>query len=165
MSLEGNGAREAVVRVFRGDKSGGQEVEYRVPIEPGMRRVHTGEGIPEWWQNGDATLVPGSGDSIVYLDRDRIVTTRSDGPDHAILSDADLPAHSHIRSAIWSYDHTRILFAAVMGDDRLTGPDATISLPEEQQPDVELWSVALDGSDLRNLSNDPALRQADPGTN
>ena len=28
--------REAVVRVFRGDASGGQEVEYRVPIEPGM---------------------------------------------------------------------------------------------------------------------------------
>ena len=33
----GSGAsREAVVRVFRGDASGGQEVEYRVPIEPGM---------------------------------------------------------------------------------------------------------------------------------
>ena len=30
------GSREAVVRVFRGDASGGQEVEYRVPIEPGM---------------------------------------------------------------------------------------------------------------------------------
>ena len=29
-------AREAVVRVFRGDKTGGQEVEYKVPIEPGM---------------------------------------------------------------------------------------------------------------------------------
>ena len=28
--------RELTLRVFRGDKSGGQEVEYRVPIEPGM---------------------------------------------------------------------------------------------------------------------------------
>jgi len=28
--------REVVVRVFRGDKEGGSEVEYRVPIEPGM---------------------------------------------------------------------------------------------------------------------------------
>jgi succinate dehydrogenase iron-sulfur subunit len=28
--------REAVVRVFRGDANGGQEVEYKVPIEPGM---------------------------------------------------------------------------------------------------------------------------------
>ena len=36
-SATANGTgREAVVRVFRGDKSGGQEVEYRVPIEPGM---------------------------------------------------------------------------------------------------------------------------------
>src|SRR6059058_4498279 len=29
-------AREAVLRVFRGDASGGSEVEYRVPVEPGM---------------------------------------------------------------------------------------------------------------------------------
>jgi len=29
-------AREAILRVFRGDASGGEEVEYRVPIEPGM---------------------------------------------------------------------------------------------------------------------------------
>jgi succinate dehydrogenase / fumarate reductase iron-sulfur subunit len=36
MSMEASGAREAVVRVFRGDKAGGREVEYRVPIEPGM---------------------------------------------------------------------------------------------------------------------------------
>ena len=36
MSMETSGSREAVVRVYRGDKSGGQEVEYRVPIEPGM---------------------------------------------------------------------------------------------------------------------------------
>jgi succinate dehydrogenase / fumarate reductase iron-sulfur subunit len=36
MSMEASGAREAVVRVFRGDRAGGQEVEYRVPIEPGM---------------------------------------------------------------------------------------------------------------------------------
>src|SRR5258705_92750 len=31
-----SGAREAVLRVWRGDPSGGREVEYRVPIEPGM---------------------------------------------------------------------------------------------------------------------------------
>ena len=36
MSGEANGAREAVVRVYRGDKTGGKEVEYHVPIEPGM---------------------------------------------------------------------------------------------------------------------------------
>ena len=35
-TVTGSG-REAVVRVFRGDANGGQEVEYRVPIEPGMR--------------------------------------------------------------------------------------------------------------------------------
>ena len=29
-------AREAVVQVWRGDRSGGKEVEYRVPVEPGM---------------------------------------------------------------------------------------------------------------------------------
>jgi succinate dehydrogenase / fumarate reductase iron-sulfur subunit len=29
-------ATEAILRVFRGDKNGGQEVEYRVPVEPGM---------------------------------------------------------------------------------------------------------------------------------
>ena len=29
-------AREAVLHVFRGDRSGGQMVEYRVPVEPGM---------------------------------------------------------------------------------------------------------------------------------
>src|SRR5438094_3849389 len=29
-------AREAVLRVFRGDRDGGSEVEYRVPVEPGM---------------------------------------------------------------------------------------------------------------------------------
>ena len=34
-TVTGSG-REAVVRVFRGDANGGQEVEYRVPIEPGM---------------------------------------------------------------------------------------------------------------------------------
>ena len=36
MSDEAGGTREAIVRVFRGDKSGGQEVEYKVPVEPGM---------------------------------------------------------------------------------------------------------------------------------
>jgi succinate dehydrogenase / fumarate reductase iron-sulfur subunit len=36
MSGVNGSAREAVVRVFRGDASGGQEVEYRVPVEPGM---------------------------------------------------------------------------------------------------------------------------------
>jgi succinate dehydrogenase / fumarate reductase iron-sulfur subunit len=30
------GAREIVMRVFRGDPSGGREVEYRVPVETGM---------------------------------------------------------------------------------------------------------------------------------
>jgi succinate dehydrogenase / fumarate reductase iron-sulfur subunit len=34
-ALTGTG-REVVVCVFRGDASGGQEVEYRVPVEPGM---------------------------------------------------------------------------------------------------------------------------------
>ncbi|HEY6867429.1 MAG TPA: 2Fe-2S iron-sulfur cluster-binding protein, partial [Candidatus Eisenbacteria bacterium] len=29
-------AREAVLRVWRGDASGGREVEYKVPVEPGM---------------------------------------------------------------------------------------------------------------------------------
>ena len=28
--------REAVLRVYRGDRDGGKEVEYRVPVEPGM---------------------------------------------------------------------------------------------------------------------------------
>ena len=36
MSDVAGGTREAIVRVFRGDKSGGQEVEYKVPVEPGM---------------------------------------------------------------------------------------------------------------------------------
>src|SRR5262249_17147146 len=36
MSGVDSSGREAVVRVFRGDASGGTEVEYRVPIEPGM---------------------------------------------------------------------------------------------------------------------------------
>jgi succinate dehydrogenase / fumarate reductase iron-sulfur subunit len=36
MSTDTSSGREAVVRVFRGDASGGQEVEYHVPIEPGM---------------------------------------------------------------------------------------------------------------------------------
>ena len=31
-----NGGREATLRVFRGDAKGGQEVEYKVPVEPGM---------------------------------------------------------------------------------------------------------------------------------
>jgi succinate dehydrogenase / fumarate reductase iron-sulfur subunit len=31
-----NGGREAILRVFRGDASGGQEVEYKVPVDPGM---------------------------------------------------------------------------------------------------------------------------------
>ena len=30
------GAREALLRVWRGDPAGGAEVEYRVPVEPGM---------------------------------------------------------------------------------------------------------------------------------
>jgi len=36
MSDESGGTREAIVRVFRGDANGGQEVEYKVPVEPGM---------------------------------------------------------------------------------------------------------------------------------
>ena len=36
MSLEAGTAREAIVRVFRGDANGGQDVEYKVPIETGM---------------------------------------------------------------------------------------------------------------------------------
>jgi succinate dehydrogenase / fumarate reductase iron-sulfur subunit len=41
MSHSSNGApegaqREAVVRVFRGDANAGREVEYKVPVEPGM---------------------------------------------------------------------------------------------------------------------------------
>jgi succinate dehydrogenase / fumarate reductase iron-sulfur subunit len=36
MSATTGTGREAIVRVFRGDANGGQEVEYRVPIEPGM---------------------------------------------------------------------------------------------------------------------------------
>src|SRR5437867_10397135 len=36
-AAEGEGqSREATLRVFRGDASGGSEVEYRVPVEPGM---------------------------------------------------------------------------------------------------------------------------------
>ena len=31
-----SGGREAILRVFRGDASGGQEVEYKVPVDPGM---------------------------------------------------------------------------------------------------------------------------------
>ena len=32
----GSHAREATLSVFRGDAQGGAEVEYKVPVEPGM---------------------------------------------------------------------------------------------------------------------------------
>ena len=34
--MSGNGAREAVLHVFRGDRAGGRNVEYKVPVEDGM---------------------------------------------------------------------------------------------------------------------------------
>src|SRR5204862_6055606 len=34
--VSGGANREAVMKVFRGDASGGKEVEYQVPVEPGM---------------------------------------------------------------------------------------------------------------------------------
>jgi hypothetical protein len=39
---------EATLRVFRGDSNGGQTVDYRVPIAPGMvvRRLHYIQGHP-----------------------------------------------------------------------------------------------------------------------
>jgi len=49
---DGHGARDAVLRVFRGDAKGGREVEYKVPIEPGMvvlDAIHwiQGHGAPD----------------------------------------------------------------------------------------------------------------------
>jgi len=118
-----------------------------------LERVYTGEGqSPEW------------GETILYRENRQILTTTPGGTPQVVLSETDLPPQAHFGSATWSHDHTRVIFSVHMGEFRVVSPDQQIYLPEDQQPDWELWSVAPDGTDLKNLSNDPALRQDSPGT-
>jgi hypothetical protein len=130
-----------------------------------LERVYTGEGWYPQWQNGDGgDPAAGAGDTILYVEKGRIMTTRPGGAPHVVVAEAALSRTAQIGFATWSHDNLRVIFSVHTEDYRVVSPDQQTVLPEEQQPDWELWSVALDGTGLRNLSNDPALRQVEPGT-
>jgi Tol biopolymer transport system component len=110
-------------------------------------------GFVVWSPQGDRLAVVEGGGRETWVDK-QIVVMQPDGSDRMLLSDAgraDL-------SPAWSPDGERIAFTSGEGSES----DTAYENPPEMLRTRRIWMASSDGSDKRQLTDDPAYADGFP---
>jgi dipeptidyl aminopeptidase/acylaminoacyl peptidase len=140
-SLMADGAPLASLAVEGGEA---QQIASFTLLEP---------GFVAWSPQGDRLAVVEGGGRETWVDK-QIVVTQPDGGDRVLLSDA---GRADLAPA-WSPDGQRIAFTSGESSES----DTAYENPPEMLRTRRIWLASSDGSDKRQLTNDPAYADGFP---